>query len=41
MDSATKVAEAGKEGTFLGLGGKKVSEDEAHALWVVETALGL
>ncbi len=41
MDSATKMAEVGKEGGFLGLGGKKVSEDEAHALWVVETALGL
>lgn len=41
LDAATKVAEAGKEGGILGLGGKKVSEDEAHALWVIETALGL
>lgn len=41
VDAATKVAEAGKEGGILGIGGKRVSDDEAHALWVVETALGL
>jgi len=40
VDAATKVAEAGKEGGFLGLGGKKVSDDEAHALWNIKAALG-
>jgi hypothetical protein len=41
VDAATKVAEAGKEGGFLGWGSKQVSDDEAHALWNVKTALGL
>ena len=41
VDAATKVAEAGKEGGFLGIGGKKVSDDEGHALWNIKAALGL
>lgn len=38
---AVKVAEASKEGGFLGIGGVKVSEDEQRALDALAGALGL
>jgi hypothetical protein len=41
MEGAQKTAEAGKEGTFLGMGGKRISENEQQALEQVKTALGL
>lgn len=41
MDLATKVAEAGTEGGFLGFGGVKVSEKEAATLERLRGALGL
>lgn len=38
---ADHVAEAGKEGGFLGIGGESVSEDEKTAIAGVRSALGL
>jgi hypothetical protein len=37
---ATAVAEAGKEGGFLGIGGEAVSADEATAIAEIKAALG-
>jgi len=41
MQSAIKVAEAAKEGSFLGFGGQKVSAAEAKLLEEIAAALGL
>jgi hypothetical protein len=41
VDSATKVAEASKEGGFLGLGGKQVSDAELAAINNIKKALGV
>lgn len=41
MSIATKVAEAAKEGGFLGVGGTLVSEDEKKALGEISGALGV
>ncbi|MBW4698788.1 MAG: hypothetical protein KME03_12995 [Aphanocapsa lilacina HA4352-LM1] len=38
---ARKVAEAAKEGGFLGIGGQRVSEAEAAYLTQIDTALGV
>jgi len=38
---ATKVAEAAKEGGFLGIGGVRVSEAEARTLTAIRSALGV
>ncbi len=40
-DTATKAAEAGKEGGFLGFGGTAVSEQEQAALAQLATVLGV
>lgn len=39
-DLATRVAEAGTEGGFMGIGGEKVSEAEKKTLADLDTALG-
>jgi hypothetical protein len=39
--TAESVAEAGKEGGFMGFGGEKVSEAERRTLADIDTALGL
>jgi hypothetical protein len=41
MGIAQKVAEAGKEGSFLGLGGKWVSDEEVAVMNELRGALGL
>lgn len=41
MQVATKVAEAAKEGGFLGIGGERVSAEEKVALAQIREALGL
>ena len=41
LSIATAAAEGAKEGTFLGLGGTRVSEAESAALRDLESALGL
>lgn len=38
---AERVANAAKEGGFLGIGGERVSEEEAHAIDAVKSALGV
>jgi hypothetical protein len=40
MNVAQKVAEASKEGGFLGIGGTRVSKEEEQALAAIKTALG-
>jgi hypothetical protein len=40
MSIATQVAEAAKEGGFLGIGGTPVSDDEKKALSEIKSALG-
>ncbi|MET0216538.1 MAG: DUF937 domain-containing protein [Burkholderiales bacterium] len=39
MNVARKAAEAAKEGGFLGIGGRWVSEDEEKTLWDIKAAL--
>ena len=41
LSIATAAAEGAKEGTFLGLGGTRVSAAESAALRDLESALGL
>jgi|SRR5688572_10535402 len=41
VDVATQVAEASKEGGFLGVGGKRVSEDEQKAIDQVRKLVGI
>ena len=41
MSIATRVAEAAKEGGFLGIGGTQVSDDEKKALSEIAVALGV
>lgn len=41
LSIATKVAEASKEGSILGFGGTRVSEEEAALLTDIETALNV
>jgi len=41
VSAAQKVAEAAKEGGFLGLGGTRVSEQEAATIKELSTALGI
>jgi hypothetical protein len=40
MAVARATAEASKDGGFLGIGGKLVSDDEQKALDAIRTALG-
>lgn len=41
INVAEKVANAAKEGGFLGIGGERVSEEEAKAIAAVRSALGV
>ena len=41
VDVGQRVAEAAKEGGFLGIGGERVSEAETDALKQIRTALGM
>jgi hypothetical protein len=41
VDVATAVAEASKEGGFLGLGGTRVSAEEKHAIDQIKSVAGL
>lgn len=40
VDAATRVAEASKEGGFLGIGGTRVSEDEQRAIDEIRSVVG-
>jgi hypothetical protein len=41
VDAATRVAEASKEGGFLGIGGTRVSAQEQQAIDEIRAAVGL
>lgn len=41
MDVATAVAEASKEGGFLGLGGMRVSAEEKRAIDQIKSVAGM